>query len=271
VLERALELAGTGVGRGASTLELTDARVRDLAFALELGAQLGGGALQREDALLHPGAAVADGGEARGEQDALLLGLQTLPFGRRVSALGLDLLLLGLGPPPLGLDAALLGARVELLGALAVGVQGDTRVVDASLQPIELGAVSAALARHVLLGLDAELLLGVLALLDAAQLVLAIGELLDGALALALGLRLAAAQVCQLMLERVHRRLGHVCTPELCGLAGSGSACAALGEHVVFELARGSLAGRCLVVSLGNHAPISVCARSDTSTVADRA
>ena len=109
-------------------------------------------------------------------------------LGFRCSALGLDL-------PPLGLRAALLGAHAELLGALAAGMQGDVGLLDAPLQAIELGAVPASLAGHVLLGLDAELLLGVLALLDATQLVLAVGELLGRALALALGLGLAAAQI----------------------------------------------------------------------------
>ena len=57
-------------------------------------------------------------------------------------------------------------------------------------------------AGHVLLGLDAQLLLGVLALLDATQLVFAVGELLGGALSRAFGLELAAAQIGQLALER---------------------------------------------------------------------
>ena len=132
------------------------------------------------------------------------------------------------------------------------------------MQAIELGAVPASLAGHVLLGLDAELLLGVLALLDATQLVLAIGELLGRALAFALGLGLAATQIGELALERLHRRLDGIGPRERRGLAGTGAAGASLGEHVAFELTRRPLVRRCLVVSLGNHASLSVCARPDT-------
>ena len=102
-----------------------------------------------------------------------------------------------------------------------------------------------------LLGLDAQLLLGVLALLDPAQLALALGEPRGGGLTFALGLHLAAAQVGEMGLQRVHRRLRRLRTTGE-GRAGEPRAAgAALGQRVAFALLRGATAKR--LVLLGYH------------------
>ena len=221
---RALERRTRASAAARSAFELADARLRGLALLLDLGAQRGGGALEHEDALAACAAQLSlTRGEARGERVALLARPAGADARQRVAALASMRRRSASLALPLGLVAALLGADAQLLGALAGGLHRGACLLDAALQTVELRAVAAPQAGHVLLGLDAQLLLGVLALLDAAQLVLAVGELLGGALALALGLELAAAQVGELALERVDRRLGGVGAPES-GAASPGPA-----------------------------------------------
>ena len=78
--------------------------------------------------------------------------------------------------------------------ALLLGVLcGSLCLLHASPPAVALGAVAAARPHGGLFGLDSQLLLGVLALLDAAQLQLALGQLHGGALPHALALGLAPA------------------------------------------------------------------------------
>ena len=89
-------------------------------------------------------------------------------------------------------------------------------LLGAALQPFERGVVGAAQAGGRLFGLDAQPLLGVLALLDAAQLDLALGELLrQPARARPLAGGDAGRQVG---LQRAHRRLGRLCAASRAGL-----------------------------------------------------
>ncbi len=139
-----------------------------------------------------------------------------------------------------------------LLGLLGAGAG----LLDAALEAIELGAVAAAQADGDLLGLDTLLLLGVLALLDAAQLAVALGELGEGALTLVLDLHLAAAEVGEVGLERADRRLGGLGAAEERLAGQSGASSAALGQQIASTLERGVHARS--VISLGNHPPQSM-------------
>ncbi len=150
------------------------------------------------------------------------------------------------GDTALQADAALAHpgeARGER-GALFLGVLcGGMCLLGTPLQPVELNTVDTAQAHGGLLGLDAQLLLGVLALLDPAQLTIALGELRGGDLPLVLGLRLTAAQVGEVGLERVDggfRGLGATCERRVAEPSAAGTP---LGEHVELALAREALAG----------------------------
>ena len=134
-----------------------------------------------------------------------------------------------------------------LLGVL----RGRMCLLDAPLPAVALGAVATTGAHGDLLGLDPQLLLGVLALLDAAQLQLALGELRGDVLARTLTLDLARAQIGEVGLERAHRRLGRLGATQQGRIAQPGAAGTAFGERVVLLLLRGTFAPR--LVFLGDH------------------
>ena len=135
--------------------------------------------------------------------------------------------------------------------ALLGDLRGDMGLLGAALEAVELGAVAAAQANRGLLGLDPQLLLSVLALLDAAQLALALSELGDGALALALDLHLATAQVGEVGLQGTYRGFRRLGAAEVSLIDEPGAACAALGEQIASALQRRANARD--VISLGNH------------------
>ncbi len=191
------------------------------AIPLDLDPQRCDGALERDDLGVHARTALSHDLQPHRKRGALLLGPFALQFGARTA-------LLGLLAQEIGVRAAAYGVVAASLGIVTT----------------TLGLLEALLG--VLLHLGAELLLGVLALLGAAQLALAFGELLSRVLALAFGLGLAAAQLGQLALERVDGRLGDLGAPGLSGLSDAhrraGAAGATLGQHIVADLVRATLA-----------------------------
>ncbi len=140
------------------------------------------------------------------------------------------------------------GERVSLLlGVLC----GGLCLLGATLPVVELGAPATTSAHGGLLGLDAQLLLCVLALLDSAQLQLALGQLHGGALPHALALGLAPAQIGEVSLKRAHRRLSRLGATQQGRIAQPRTAGTALGERVLFLLVRGTFAPR--LVFLRDH------------------
>ncbi len=122
-------------------------------------------------------------------------------------------------------------ATLQLGHALLKLVQGSALAVDPGDAPVGV------LER--LLRLDAQLLLGVLLLLDAPELQLALGQALGAATGRLLGLEQALLQAREMGLERLDRglsRLGAAQQPGVPGLRGAHGA--ALGEQVALAALR---------------------------------
>ena len=130
-------------------------------------------------------------------------------------------------------------------------LRGDARVFGAQLQPVELGAVAPAQAHGGLLRLHTQLLLCILALLDTAQLAIALGELSGSSLALELRLNLAVTQVRKMGLECANGRLGGLRATQQSRVAEPRAAGTPLSERIALTLPRGTVAGR--LFSLGYH------------------
>lgn len=188
---------------------------------------------------------------------ALALGTSAVALGTSTPTFGFVASAICVCAETLSLGAAFFSADTQMLGALAGGVHRDTGVLDSTLQALELSAVAAAQPAHALLGLGPELLLGILALLGAAQLVLAIGELLIGALALSLCFCVATTKLGGLAFERVNGSLSDLGAARLLSLGGfaggTGAAGAALSKDVANGVSGTSLAWWCAVVSIGDH------------------
>ena len=111
-----------------------------------------------------------------------------------------------------------------------------------------------------LLSFDAELLLGVLALLDPSQLKLTLGQLRSDVLALALTLGLTQTQIGEMGLKRTHRRLRRLGASQQSGVAEPGTTGTALGERVALLFRREAPTRR--LISLWHH-PYRVCVPPD--------
>ena len=143
------------------------------------------------------------------------------------------------------------------LGELALQGVGAPRqlasVILSSVQPLfealDLDAALAVQAQHPLLRLDAQLLLGVLALLDAPELALALErrsalvlERLAGPRALLLGLAQSLLQAGNVAFERLHGRFGGLRAAHQRDLAALGGAArAAFGQQIALATARATL------------------------------
>jgi hypothetical protein len=153
----------------------------------------------------------------------------------------------------------LLGRRdLLVLGQLALDALQPlsqlTRMVLARAQttrePVDLSATVVLEACATILGLDSQLLLGVLALLDTAQLVLTLGdrrlldiESLSKEHTFLRGLPHPLLKAGQVSLERLHRRLGRLGAAgervrRLGGLQINRAACAALREQIAVSRPR---------------------------------
>jgi len=138
--------------------------------------------------------------------------------------------------------------------ALLLGIlRGGLRLLHTPPPTVALCAVAAARAHGGLFGLDAQLLLGVLALLDTAQLQLALGQLHGGALPHTLALGLAPAQIGDVGLQGAYRLLGPLGAAQQSRVAQPRAAGTALGERVLLLLLRGAFAP-CLVFLRDHHA-----------------
>ena len=193
----------------------------------ELRAQVGGGAGELEAQILHAGA-------HRGELADICLALPDHLLLELLAQRGE--LALETGTQPGGHVHQLAYDRREPRVALAQLGELGAELANVALgllqtaaQLLDLGAHLALQTLAALLGLYAQLLLGVLALLDAADVGFAFGELLSDPLALAPDLLDALLERGEVGLEVARDRLGGLGSADH---GGVGMASATLGQHV---------------------------------------
>ncbi len=196
----------------------------------ELRAQVVGGAGELEAQILHPVAhrgELADVGFALPDHLLLELVAQRRELALETGAqAGGDLHQLAHDRGEPGVPLAQLGELGVELADVPLGL------LEARAQGLDLAAHLALEALAALLGLDAELLGGVLALLDVAHVGFALRELLGDALALAADLLEALLERGEVGLEVAHGRLGGLGPAHRLLIALLGAPCAPFGQHV---------------------------------------